>query len=76
MLEMVAAGIFLCIGFWLGKKICNAVEYHSYIQGDKLQKGFKSKVKPTLNKCIWSIQGAYRWHKDNLKKSIASKRGA
>jgi len=46
MLHMIAAGIFLCIGFWIGKKITNTVEYHSYIQGEK----FKEKMWPVIKR--------------------------
>jgi hypothetical protein len=34
---MIIAGICLCIGFSIGKKLMNEVEYHGYIQGEKLK---------------------------------------
>lgn len=64
MLEMVAAGMCLCLGFHIGKKAINTVEYHTYVNAERL----KPKAKRAYQKCLWSLGGAYKWHRDNWKK--------
>ena len=67
MLNMVAAGCFLCIGFWIGKKVTNAIEYHGYVQGENIKKKVWPEVKkkgvPVLN----SIKNKMRDTKKQFK---------
>lgn len=48
MLHLIAAGTFLCIGFWIGKKITNVIEYQTYTRGHELKKKIREKVWPKL----------------------------
>ena len=68
MFSIIFMGMCLAIGFYIGKKIINNFEYHSYIQGEKLKAKYGPTVKEKTSHVSGAIKGAAKYHLEQMRK--------